>query len=223
MRREARTARGFRLVDLEHDGLVAPHARKIEPAMVGVVGQPVGLADAVRVAAFGHHQVARRDAARIGQCQRIRFEHRLDRPPHLDDREAPRQQGRRLVRQPVAHPLRARPFGVVVVRRADHFTQAQALAFGLVAGTHGVVEHHHAHGARVLLHQIDDLGVVAGLDLLGIKKIGDRRVVRDQFEPGPIEREFIGMCAAVENAHRPALVSAGIEAVDATGAEGFVD
>src|SRR5262245_20814555 len=71
MRREARAAVGRRVVDLEHDRLVARELRKVEPAVRRVELQAIGLADAVRVAPLGDQQVARRDAARVGERQRI--------------------------------------------------------------------------------------------------------------------------------------------------------
>ena len=77
VRREARAPVLLRVVHLEHDRLVALHAREIEPAMPGAVLEPVGLADAVRVAPLGDQQVLKLDAARIGEGERVERTDRL--------------------------------------------------------------------------------------------------------------------------------------------------
>src|SRR5207249_11972792 len=73
---------------LEDEGLVAPHPRKIEPAVLRVVGDAVGLAHAVRIAALGADQVLGGETARVGDSERVCLDRLLDRAPHLDDREA---------------------------------------------------------------------------------------------------------------------------------------
>src|SRR5690348_3540328 len=66
MRREARTAVFRRVVHLEDDRLVAPHLWEVEPAVGGVVFQPVGLSHPIRVAPLRDQQVIRCYRPRIG-------------------------------------------------------------------------------------------------------------------------------------------------------------
>ena len=65
VRGKARATVGCRVEHFEHERLVAAHARKIKPAVARVVAQPVGLPDAVWVAAFRDEQVAELDALRL--------------------------------------------------------------------------------------------------------------------------------------------------------------
>jgi hypothetical protein len=71
VRRETRAAILFRIVNFEHQGLVAPHLRKIEPTVIGVVLQSIGLSHAVRIAALRNEQVFHSDALGIGDRERI--------------------------------------------------------------------------------------------------------------------------------------------------------
>src|SRR5689334_6445372 len=140
VRREARTAVVLGIVDLEHDRLVAPHARKVIPAMRGVVLEAIGLPDAMRIAALGDEQVARGDAVRVRHGKRVGFERARDRPPELHDGEAPREERLRLVAHQLAHALRPGPLGVVVVRGEHRLAHELRFALGLFARAQGVVE-----------------------------------------------------------------------------------
>src|SRR6266571_6315621 len=71
VRGEPRPAALFRVEHLEHEHLVAPHFGEIEPAVGRVVAQPVRLTHAVRIAALGDEQIPGRDAARIGDRERV--------------------------------------------------------------------------------------------------------------------------------------------------------
>src|ERR1041385_8945357 len=122
-----------RIEYLEDERLVAPHPREIEPAVIRVVADAVGLAHAVRIAALGADQVPRGEAARIGDRERIGLDRLVCRAPHLNDGEAPLEERVRFVRQEVAHALRAGPFGIVVVHVEHGLAHELRLALGLVA------------------------------------------------------------------------------------------
>jgi len=93
VRGEARAAVLGRFVYFEHQRLVAPHPRKIEPAVLRVVADTVGFAHAVRIAALGADQVPGSEAARVRDGERVDWIGLLIARPHLDDGEAPLQQG----------------------------------------------------------------------------------------------------------------------------------
>src|SRR6266849_9216778 len=88
VRGEARAAVLGRIEYLEYQRLVAPHQRKIEPAVIRVVPDAVGLAHAVRIAALGADQVPGGEAARVGDRERVGLDRLVDRAPHLNDGEA---------------------------------------------------------------------------------------------------------------------------------------
>jgi len=90
-------------------------SREIKPAVIRVVADAIGLAHAVRIATLGADQVLRSEAAGVGDGEGIGLDRLIRRAPHLDDREAPLQQGFGFVGQQIAHALRPGPFGVVVV------------------------------------------------------------------------------------------------------------
>ena len=83
--------------DLEHQRLVAPHAREPVPLVLRIVGDGVGLADAVGIAALGDDEIVERDAARVADRERKALDRMADRPPHLDDGEAALEQLVRLL------------------------------------------------------------------------------------------------------------------------------
>src|SRR5260370_8409154 len=47
-----------RIVDLEHQRLLAPHARQIVPAVLGIVVHGVGWPDSLRLAPFAYYEIA---------------------------------------------------------------------------------------------------------------------------------------------------------------------
>src|ERR1700724_3728731 len=158
------------IVDLEHDRLVALLAREPEPAMRRVVFDRVGLADAGGIAPLGNHEVGELHAARVADRERERFDRMPERPPHLHDGEAALEQLLGLVRQEVAHALRAGPFGIVVVRALHRLADLVRLAIGLVGGAQGVVEHHDALRPGLRLYQGFHLRIVDPLDLVRIEE-----------------------------------------------------
>src|SRR5260370_29037513 len=99
-----------RVVDFEYQRLLAPYARQPVPAVLGIVGDGVGLADPVGIAAFAHHEIPRRGAARVADRERATLDRMADRPPPLHDAEAPLHQFLGFFPKQVPHPLRARPF-----------------------------------------------------------------------------------------------------------------
>src|SRR5262249_40349582 len=115
------------------------------------------------------------------------------------DGEAALQQFVGFVRQDVAYALRARPFGVVVVDAANDFADLLLLAQRVVGGAQRVVEHHDAPGAALALNQLDHLGVVDALDLVGVEEVLHLRVVTHEAEAVALELKFAGVVAAVVN------------------------
>jgi len=93
-----------------------------------------------------------------------------DRPPHLDDREAAAELLVGLLRQKGAHPLRARPFGVVVMDAADDLTDLAGLAQFVVGSAQGVVEHLDAGSAGLRLHQRLHFRVIDPAHFILVKK-----------------------------------------------------
>src|SRR5262245_30915601 len=57
----------FRVVDLENDRFVAAHLGEIDPPMIGIGFEPIGLADPVRITALGDHEIAKRNTPGIGK------------------------------------------------------------------------------------------------------------------------------------------------------------
>src|SRR5712691_4113670 len=100
-----------RVINLEDQRLVAPHAREPIPAVLWIVSYGVGLADAVWIPALGHDEIIEREAARIADGEWIRFDRKPNRTPHLHDGEAAAQKLVGFLRQKIAYALRAGPFG----------------------------------------------------------------------------------------------------------------
>src|SRR5262249_38182463 len=142
-----------RIVHLEHQRLRAPHARQPGPAAARLAGDGGALADAARLAALAEHKIAPREAARIAERRREALDRQGDWPRHLHDGEAALQELVGLVRDQVAHALRARPFGVIVVHAAHHLADLARLALFGVGGAQRVIEYDHARGAALGLHQ----------------------------------------------------------------------
>ncbi len=112
-----------------------------------------------------------------------------DRPPHLHDGEAALQQFLGFVREQVAHALRTRPFGVVVVHAAHDLADLACLALIGVGGAQRVIEYDHARGAALGLHQRLHLRVVDLAYFVFVEEIGDLGVVTDKTEALAIERK----------------------------------
>src|SRR5262249_6836039 len=93
------------IVHLEHDRLVALLAREPEPLVGGVVFHRIGLADAAGITPLGNDEVGKRDAPRVADGEGKGFDRMPERPPHLDDGEAPLEKLLGLVRQQVAYAL----------------------------------------------------------------------------------------------------------------------
>src|SRR5262249_18913325 len=87
----------FWIVNFENDRFVWTHLREINPTMVGVVFQPIGLSNPMRIAPLGHHPIVKRNAFGVGKCQRVGLDRPIDRAPHLNDCEAAFEQFVRLV------------------------------------------------------------------------------------------------------------------------------
>ena len=180
-----------RIVDLEYDRLLAPLPREPVPLVGGIVGDGVGLPDAVGIAALGDHEVVVGDALGVGDRERKSLDRMADRAPHLHDGEAPLEQFVRLVGQQVAHALRTRPFGVVVVHAPHHLADFLRLAQFVVGGAQRVVEHHDAPGSALGLHQGFHLGVIGAADFGLVEEIAHPGVVAHEAEAVALEREAV--------------------------------
>src|SRR6266542_2176656 len=86
VRRETRPAILFGIINFEHQSFVAPHLRKIEPTMIGIVLEPVSLSHSVRIATVRYEQIFHLYALGVGYGQSVEMEDLL--VAHLDDREA---------------------------------------------------------------------------------------------------------------------------------------
>src|SRR5260370_2065124 len=190
-----------RVVDFEHQRLLAPHARQPVPAVLGIVGDGVGLADPVGIAALAHDEIPRRDAARVADRKREALDRMADRPPHLHDGEAALQQVLGFVRQQVAHALRPPPFGVASVHAAHDLADLACLALIRVGGAQRVIEYDHARGAALGLHQRLHLRVVDLAYFVFVEEIGDLGVVTDKTEALAIERKRPSVQPRIADGH----------------------
>src|SRR6516162_7176929 len=190
-----------RVVDFEYQRLLAPHARQPVPAVLGIVGDGVGLADPVGIAALAHHEIPRRDAARVADREREALDRMADRPPHLHDGEAALQQFLRFVRKQVAHALRARPLGVIVVHAAHHLADLAHLALIGIGRAQGVIEYDHTRGAAFGLHQRLHLRVVDAADFALVEEIGNLGVVTNETEALAIERKRLHVQPRIADGH----------------------
>src|SRR6185436_8400789 len=143
VRRKARPSVLQGIINLKDQCLLTPHEWEPVPTMVGIVGDRIGLPDPVWVATLRDHEIFRGNASRITDGERKGLDRMADRPPHLHDRKAARQQFLRLVRQQIAYTLLRRPFGVIVVHPLDDLAQLARLAIVLVGRAQGVIEYDH--------------------------------------------------------------------------------
>ena len=139
-----------------------------------------------------------RQRAGVGDRQREGLDRMADRPPHLDDRKAAAQQIVGLVRQQVAHPLRAGPFRVVVVHARDDLADLEGFAGGIVGGAQRVVEHDDARRAGLRLHQRFHLRIVDAPHFGLVEEVRDLGVVGDEMKAVVLERE-VAMPAVVQS------------------------
>jgi len=86
-----------------------------------------------------------------------------------------------------------------------------------------MVEDDDARGARHVLDQLLDLGVVDGLELAGVEEVRDPGRVPDELEAVLVEREPAGERTAVADRDRPPLLRAGSAAMDVPRTERLVD
>ncbi len=166
-----------------------------------IVGDRVGLTHAIGIAPLRDDEVVERDAARVADREREALDRAADRPPHLDDGEAPRQQVFRLIGKQIAYALRPRPFGVVVVHAPHHLADFLLLAQLVVGGPQRMIEHDHAPRPALGLHQRLHLGIVDAPYLVLLEEIAHLGVVRDEAEAVLLEHEPIRVQPAVVHGH----------------------
>jgi hypothetical protein len=149
MRREPGAAIGLGIETLQQQDLVGRHFGYIEPLMVGIVLDRIGLADAIWIDQVGSNEISGFYRAGIAHRQ-WRVEQRpLDRPPEIDDLDPAFQEFLGLIWQEIADTLRTRTFGVVDMDTRHRLPRAAIADIGraLNALAHGVVEDKHPVGA----------------------------------------------------------------------------
>ena len=158
---------------------------------------------------------------RVADRQREGFDRMPDRPPHLDDGEAARQQILGLVGKDIAHPLRPRPFGVVVVGAAHDLADFLRLAQLVVGGAQRMVEHHDALGAALGFDQLDHFRIVDPPDFILVVEIAHPGRMVDEAEAVAVELEAIDLEAAVVHFHLPRVERAATAPVVGAGRTGI--
>ncbi len=209
------------VVHLEHQRLLAPHAREPVPVVLGVVGAGVGLPLAAGIEPLGDDEVVERDAAGVADREREGLDRMPDRPPHLDDGKAPREQILGLVGQDVAHALRPRPFGIVVVRAAHDLADFLGLAQLVVGGAQRMVEHDDALGPALGFDQLDHFRIVDPPDFILVVEIAHLGRVIDKTETVAIELEAIHLEPAVVHLHLARIVGSAAAAIVGAGLAGI--
>src|SRR6476646_6342856 len=169
-----------RVVDLEDQRFLAPHPGQPVPAVLGIVGDGIGLADTLGIAALIHHEIIGRDAAGVTDGEREALDRVADRPPHLHDGEPALQQLVGLLRKKVVHA-------------AHHLADLAYLALLVIGGTQRMVEHHHARSSALGLHQLFHLWIVDATDLVLIEEVRDRGIVTHEAEAFAVEHERIAV------------------------------
>src|SRR6266852_4415817 len=99
MCRKARSSILLRIVALDQQCLVALHIREIEPTVIWIVSEPVGLADSVLIDEVARHVILGRDTPRVANRQRRILQRSSNRPPYIDLRETAFEQRISLVRE----------------------------------------------------------------------------------------------------------------------------
>src|SRR6266511_3868172 len=222
VRRETRPAILFGIINFEHQSFVAPHLRKIEPTMIGIVLEPVSLSHSVRIATFRYEQIFHLYALGVGYGQRICLDRLIDRPPHLDDREAAREQCLGLIRESFAHPLWSGPLGIVIVRREHGLANKPRLSLRLVARAQRMIEDDDAGSPRCFFDQLLDLRVIHRLQLRCVEKVGDFRPMLHQHKTLLLERELVGESPAILDCHLLQLVGSRSAPANIIRTEGLV-
>src|SRR5580658_6800399 len=146
--REARAAVLLRVVALQQNDLALFESRKVEPAMVRIVGEAIGLTDFVAIDQIGRDEVFGIDRAGIADRERRRFDGSAYRAPYVDFDKAMLQPllGLRR-RQVIADAARSRLGGVVIVNRFAIFTRVLFSARGQLDIAHLMIEDHYFLGA----------------------------------------------------------------------------
>src|SRR5205814_2852156 len=140
----------------------------------------------------------------------------IDRPPHLDDRQPALQQRLGLLAHDVAHPLRARPLGVVVMHAADDVANLLVLALFVAGGAQRVIEHDDALGAADFLYQRLTFRVVNAADLVLVVEIPYSALIADKTEALALEIEAGRQRPAIQNLYAMGLVAAALALVAPT-------
>src|SRR5262249_13937232 len=130
------------------------------PFVRRIVGDRVGLPDAVGVAPLRDYEVVELHAAGVADRERKGLHRAADRAPHLDDRKTPAQQIVGLVGKEIAHALWTRPFCCVVAAGAAALAILAACAPLGGGGPRGGADHAPAVRPALALPRFSHLGVV---------------------------------------------------------------
>src|SRR5262249_50769181 len=105
VRPEPRAAVVQRVIALQKESFLRLHLRKIEPAMVGIEFDRIGLAAAVGIDQVGGDEIAGRDRRAIAHGKRRIMDGAADRSPEIDDLHTTLQELLRLVGKMLANAV----------------------------------------------------------------------------------------------------------------------
>ena len=165
--------------------------------MLRVVEEAIDFADTVAIDEIDRRDLLRAQATGIAQRERRAFDRTANRASDVDFGETILEQAVSFFRQKIADAARRGIEGIVVMHQLGGRARTLFTPFREHWITHDVIEHHHPLGAGSALQQALDLGVVNGLDLIGIVKVLDRSFVLCEQETVGVEREFTALFAAV--------------------------
>ena len=141
-----------------------------------------------------------------------------DRPPYLHDGETALEQRIGLIGEKIAHPLRAGPFGVVVVHARHDFADLEPLARHIVPAAQRMVEHDDARSAAFGFHQLFHFRIVDASNFLLVEEVGDFGVVTNEAKALAVELQVPGERAAIVDDDQPRVdrAAADVERARAT-------
>ena len=214
-----------RIVNFENDRFVTAHLRKIDPAVLRIVLEPISLAHPVWVAALRHHQIVQTSTLLASaSANGLDWIGAIDRAPYLNDREAALEQFVGFVRQNLSAPVWTGPFGVVVVRLQNRgANEFSSRSSGRPSAAHDRISPLREAPDSCLIN-LFDLRVINGLQLVLIEEIRDLRLMSRQRQGLARRRERRSPSA------RPLSSTSSFSAppfptssVNVLRAEGFVD
>ncbi len=160
--------------------------------MIGAPGRHIDLARAILVDDVAADPVFGRNRAGVADGQG-RIDHRpLQRPPDIDEGVALAEQALGLLAHQLAHPLRSRAFGIVVVHPHHRLARHAGGAVGDVgvAPAQGVVEHLDPAGAGDPRDQLGRLAVGHRVELGLVIEVLHPRGAAQEGDAFPVQIEI---------------------------------